>query len=146
MRKLLTAAASTCALAVFAVPAQATAPNVVESSVNRTVTIAASPDTCAFPIVAHLEGGRRVTTFFDGDGNVVRRTVLLQSFTITYTNPLSGKSLSTPLAGPVIGEPQADGRWLVTIPETTAGSSLAARATSSRTSASASASRTTPCR
>src|SRR3954454_11389896 len=116
MRKLLTAAASTCALAVFAVPAQATAPNVVESSVNRTVTIAASPDTCAFPIVAHLEGGRRVTTFFDKDGNVVRRTILLQSFTITYTNPLSGNSLSTPLGGPVIGEPQADGTWLVNIP------------------------------
>ena len=116
MKKLLTAAVSSCALAVLAAPAQAIAPTVVESFTDRTVTLAPGPDTCSFPIVAHLEGGRRVTTFFDRDGHVVRRTVLLQSFTITYTNPLSGKSLVTPLAGPVIGEPQADGTWLVTIP------------------------------
>jgi hypothetical protein len=116
MRKLLTAAASACALAALAAPAQATAPTVVESFTDRTVTIPALPETCAFPIVAHIEGGRRVTTFFDQDGNVVRRTIMLHSFTITYTNPLSGKSLFTPLGGPVIGEPQPDGSWLVTIP------------------------------
>jgi len=96
--------------------ATAAAPTVVETTLDRTVTIDASPDTCAFPIVAHVEGGRRVTTFYDQDGNVVRRTILLHSFTITYTNPLNGKSLSTPLGGPVIGEPQADGTWLVRIP------------------------------
>jgi hypothetical protein len=96
--------------------ATAAAPTVVETTVDRTVTIDASPAACAFAIVAHLEGVRRVTTFYDQDGNVVRRTILLHSFTITYTNPLSGKSLSTPLAGPVIGEPQADGTWLVRIP------------------------------
>jgi hypothetical protein len=105
------------ALLAVAVPAaSANAPTVVESFTDRTVTIPAGADTCPFPIVAHLEGARRVTTFFDRDGNVVRRTILLQSFTITYTNPLSGESLSTSLAGPVIGEPQPDGTWLVTIP------------------------------
>jgi hypothetical protein len=116
MKKLLTAAAFACALAVLAAAAQASAPTVVESFTDRTVTIPALPETCPFPIVAHIEGARRVTTFVDQDGNVVRRTIMLHSFTITYTNPLSGKSLFTPLGGPVIGEPQADGTWLVTIP------------------------------
>jgi hypothetical protein len=55
MRKLLTAAAFACLLAVLAAPAQATAPTVVESFTDRTVTIPALPETCPFPIVAHIE-------------------------------------------------------------------------------------------
>jgi len=110
---LLAAALLACAASSTA---SAAAPTVVESYVNRDVTIPAGPDTCAFPIAAHVEGFRRVTTFTDNDGNVVKTTILLHAFKITYTNPLSGKSLSTPLAGPVIGEPQPDGRWLVRVP------------------------------
>ena len=91
-------------------------PTATETQVNRDVLLAASPDTCPFDIVAHLEGTRVVTDFTDRNGALVRRVIHLRSFTITYTNPLSGKSLSTPLAGPAIGEPQADGTWLVTVP------------------------------
>jgi len=117
MGKLLTAAALACALAAVVVPlAGAAAPTVTTTEVNRDVLLAAGPDTCAFDIVAHLEGTRVVTDYTDGNGNLVRRVILLRHFTITYTNPLSGKSLSTPLAGPVIGEPQPDGSWLVTVP------------------------------
>ncbi len=98
MKKLALLVATLFACAASA--ASAAAPTVVESYVNRDVTIPAGPDFCAFPIAAHVEGFRRVTTFTDNDGNVVKTTILLHAFTITYTNPLSGKSLSTPLAGP----------------------------------------------
>ena len=114
MKKLALLVAALFACAASA--ASAAAPTVVESYVNRDVTLPAGSDFCAFPIAAHVEGFRRVTTFTDNDGNVVKTTILLHAFTITYTNPLSGKSLSTPLAGPVIGEPQPDGTWLVRIP------------------------------
>jgi hypothetical protein len=117
MKKLLSAALVACALAAAAVPlAAADAPTSTSTKVNRDVVLAASPGTCPFDIVAHLEGTRVVTDFTDRDGNLVRRVILLRQFTITYTNPLSGKSLSTPLAGPAIGEPLGDGTWLVTVP------------------------------
>ena len=117
MKKLLTAAVIACALAVLVTPlAGATAPTVTQTEVNRDVLLEASPATCDFDIVAHIEGTRVVTDYTDRDGNLVRRVILLRQFTITYTNPLSGKSLSTPLGGPVIGEPQPDGSWLVTVP------------------------------
>ena len=117
MRKLLPAAAFACVFAVLVVPlAGANAPTVTATEVNRDVVIAASPATCPFNIVAHLEGTRVITDFTDRDGNLERRVILLRAFTITYTNPLTGKSLSTPLGGPAIGEPQADGTWLVTVP------------------------------
>ncbi len=117
MKKLLPAAALACFVAALAVPlAGANPPTATETQVDRDVLIAASPDTCPFDIVAHLEGTRVVTDFTDKNGTLVRRVIHLRAFTITYTNPLSGRSLSTPLAGPAIGEPQADGTWLVTVP------------------------------
>jgi hypothetical protein len=118
MTKLLTAAALACALTVlFAPAATGNPPTLVEQvEVNRDVVIPALPETCDFPIVAHIEGTRVVKDFTDQDGNLVRRVIHLRSFTITYTNPLSGKSLTTPLGGPAIGEPQPDGSWLVTVP------------------------------
>ena len=118
MTKLLTAAALACALTVlFAPAATGNPPTLVEQvEVNRDVVIPALPETCSFAIVAHIEGTRVVKDFTDQDGNLIRRVIHLRSFTITYTNPLSGKSLSTPLGGPAIGEPQPDGSWLVTVP------------------------------
>ena len=117
IRKLLPAAALACALAGLVVSvAAANAPTVTKTEVNRDVLIAASADTCPFDIVAHVEGTRVVTDYTDRDGNLVRRVILLRQFTITYANPLSGKSLSTPLGGPAIGEPLPDGTWLVTVP------------------------------
>ena len=144
MKKLALLVAALFACAASA--ASAAAPTVVESYVNRDVTLPAGSDFCAFPIAAHVEGFRRVTTFTDNDGNVVKTTILLHAFPITYTNPLSGKRLSTPLAGPVIGEPQPDGTWLVRIPGNDGRFVTRVRASSSRTSASGSASRKGRCR
>jgi hypothetical protein len=118
MKKLLTAAALACTAAVvLAAAATANPPTLVEQvELNRDVVIPALPETCPFAIVAHIEGTRVIKDFTDQDGNLVRRVIHLRSFKITYTNPLSGKSLSTPLGGPAIGEPQPDGSWLVTVP------------------------------
>jgi hypothetical protein len=93
MTKLLTAAALACALTVlFAPAATGNPPTLVEQvEVNRDVVIAASPETCDFPIVAHIEGTRVVKDFTDQDGNLVRRVIHLRSFTITYTNPSAAR-------------------------------------------------------
>ncbi len=117
MRKLLPAAVLACLFAVLVVPlAGANPPTATETQIDADIPIPASAGTCPFDIVAHVEGTRVVTDFTDQDGALVRRVIHLRNFTITYTNPLSGKSLSTPLAGPAIGEPQPDGTWLVTVP------------------------------
>jgi hypothetical protein len=93
-----------------ATAATAAAPTVVETQVDRTRVLAASPDTCPFDIVVHSSGVRRDTTFEDG-----RATILLHDFFVTYTNPTTGKSVTTPLAGPVIIEPNGDGTVTVTV-------------------------------
>lgn len=117
MRKLLPAAMLACLFAVLVVPvAGANPPTATETQINADIPIPASAGTCPFDIVAHVEGTRVVTDFTNQDGELVRRVIHLRNFKITYTNPLSGKSLSTPLAGPAIGEPQPDGTWLVTVP------------------------------
>src|SRR5215217_3719327 len=75
MTKLLTAAALACALTVlFAPAATGNPPTLVEQvEVNRDVVIPALPETCDFPIVAHIEGTRVVKDFTDQDGNPARR-------------------------------------------------------------------------
>ena len=63
MRKLLPAALLACAVAVLVVPlAGANPPTATETQINADVPIAASPDTCPFDIVAHVEGTRVVPT------------------------------------------------------------------------------------
>ena len=119
MKKLLTAAVLACALAAFVVPlAGANASSVTDADGDQ-------------PRRAHCRksGHMRVRHRRASQGNPRRHrlhrprleprppcVIHLRAFTITYTNPLSGKSLSTPLAGPAIGEPLADGTWLVTVP------------------------------
>lgn len=111
MKKLRRLLVPTAVLALAtAAAATAAAPTVVETQVDRTRVLAASPDTCPFDIVVHSSGVRRDTTFADG-----RSTILLHDFFVTYSNPLSGKSVTTPLAGPVIVEPNGDGTVTVTV-------------------------------
>src|SRR5262249_35034620 len=81
---------------------------VAEADVNSTFHFAAGA-ACSFPLTIHNEGRRRTTTYFDQDGNVTKTTIHLNSFTQSYTNDSTGRKLSTPLAGPVIIEPNGDG-------------------------------------
>lgn len=111
MRKLRTLVYAGALLALAAAgAASAGKPVVTETTVNRTRVLAASPTTCPFDFVIHTEGGVRQTSFSDG-----RVVTMLHDFHVTYTNPVSGRSVSTPLAGPFIVEPNADGTVTVTI-------------------------------
>src|SRR4051794_25876908 len=104
-------AVAAAVLAAVVVPtALAAPPTVTETQIDRTRTLAASPDTCPFDIVVHSTGTRRVTTYSDG-----RVVTLLPSFKVSYSNPLSGKSLTSVLAGPQKVEPNPDGTVTVTV-------------------------------
>jgi hypothetical protein len=110
MRKLGTALAAGILLALATTAgAAATAPTVTVTEVDRTRVLAASPTTCSFDFVIHTEGFRQDIVFADGTH------FIMVHFHVTYTNPVSGQSVSTPLAGPVIIEPNGDGTVTVTI-------------------------------
>ena len=96
--------------AVLAPVALADKPTVTITQIDRTRTLAASPDTCPFPIVIHSTGTRRDTTY--SDGKVV---TLLDDFHLTYTNPATGKSVTSVLAGPEIVQPNGDGTVTVIV-------------------------------
>ena len=71
---------------------------------------------CAFPTIVHSEGTLTTKTYVDENGNVVREVLNVQrSFTITYSNPSNGKSISTVLGGPVVVEYHPDGSSSQTI-------------------------------
>jgi hypothetical protein len=110
MRRLGTALATGILLALATTAgAAATAPTVTRIEVDRTRVLAASPTTCPFDFVIHTEGFRQDIVFADGTH------VIMVHFHVTYTNPVSGQSTSTPLAGPVVIEPNGDGTVTVTI-------------------------------
>lgn len=107
-KKLLALVVVAIAAAATAVTADAVTPAVVETDIDSTFVFPAGA-ACSFPLTIHNEGRRRITTYFDQQGNVIRTTIHLNSFTQSYTNNATGKTLSTPLAGPVIIEPNGDG-------------------------------------
>lgn len=90
--------------------AAADAPTVTLTPFERTRVIAASPDTCPFDIVVHSQGTFREAVFSSG-----RDVTTVEDFHLTWSNPLTGKSLASPLAGPFIAEPNGDGTVTVTI-------------------------------
>ena len=106
--KLLAFLAVAIAAAVTAATAGAVPPTVTETNIDSTFVFPAG-SACSFPLTIHNEGRRRTTTYFDQQGNVIRTTIHLNSFTQSYTNAATGQTLSTPLAGPVIIEPNGDG-------------------------------------
>jgi hypothetical protein len=103
------------AVALAASPAGAAPPTVTEVAVNRTFHFAAGA-ACSFPLTVHNEGIQRTTTFVDAAGNVTRTTIVLIDFTQSYTNDATGATMSTPLAGPAIVEPNGDGTVTTRIP------------------------------
>jgi hypothetical protein len=90
--------------------AVADAPTVTLTPFERTRVIAASADTCLFDIVVHSQGTFREAVYSSG-----RDVTTVEDFHLTWSNPLSGKSLASPLAGPFIAEPNGDGTVTVTI-------------------------------
>ena len=89
--------------------AGADAPTVTLTPFERTRVIAASPDTCPFDIVVHSQGTFREAVYSSG-----RDVTTVEDFHLTWSNPVSGKSLASP-AGPFVAEPNGDGTVTVTI-------------------------------
>jgi hypothetical protein len=111
MKKVRTlVSVSILALAAGVGAAWAAAPRVTETQIDRTRVIPADPAFCPFDFVLHSQGVRRDTTYSDG-----RVVTILHDFTVTYTNPATGKSVRTVLAGPeqVVSNP--DGTITVTV-------------------------------
>jgi hypothetical protein len=98
-----------------AAPAGAAPPTITEVPVDRTFNLPAGT-ACSFPLTINNEGIRRTTTFDDAAGNVTRTMIVLIGFTQTTTNATTGKTLSTPLAGPAVIEPNGDGTVTTSVP------------------------------
>jgi hypothetical protein len=62
--------------------------------VDETFTIEGE---CDFPVIVHVEGDIRHTHFFDQAGNEIRDLTVFPNFRVTFTNPETGKSISTVL-------------------------------------------------
>src|SRR5437016_10225209 len=117
--------------------AVADAPAVTITPWDRTRVIPASAETCPFDIVVHSQGTFREEVFSSG-----RDVTTVEDFHLTWSNPASGKSLASPLAGPFIAEPNVDGTVTVTINGNNGRFTAPASACCSRTSAGSSTSRT----
>ena len=70
---------------------------------------------CDFPVIVHVEGDLRHTDFFDKAGNVVRELEVFPRFRVTFTNPETGKSISTVAPSVVHVTINPDGSAVVTI-------------------------------
>src|ERR671931_2496862 len=90
--------------------AAADAPTVTLTPWERTRVISASAETCPFDVVVHSQGTFREAVYSSG-----RDVTTVENFHLTWSNPLSGKSLASPLAGPFVVEPNGDGTVTVAI-------------------------------
>jgi hypothetical protein len=100
----------------IASPALAEGPLIEKIPWERTRTIAASPDTCPFDIVVHSSGTFTSKTYFDEAGNPTHNVLTVSDFHIEWSNPISGTSLTTPLAGPFVTTFGPDGSATITVP------------------------------
>lgn len=94
--------------ALVLVPTALAAPPdvVTHRPIDRTQTTGV----CGFPVEVHSEGIFTVWQYLDEEGNVVReRWHVERAFTVTWTNPANGKSISSVLGGPVFTEYFPDG-------------------------------------
>jgi hypothetical protein len=110
LRLLVAAILGALALAPAALAAP---PDVVtHRPIDRTQTTGI----CGFPVLVHSEGIFTVWQYLDEAGNVVReRWHVERAFTVTWTNPANGKSISSVLGGPVFNELGADGSLVQTV-------------------------------
>jgi hypothetical protein len=110
MHRLRIAAVVAAALAAVVPAAKAEGPTVTITPWDRTRTLPAGPDSCAFPVVIHSSGIFREAVFSSG-----KDVTTVENFHITYTNPATGKTVTSVLAGPFVVEPNGDGTVTVTI-------------------------------
>jgi hypothetical protein len=70
---------------------------------------------CSFPVLFHFEGDIRHTVFFDQAGNEIRELTVYPMFQVSFTNPETGKSISTVLPSVDHVTINPDGSAVVTI-------------------------------
>jgi hypothetical protein len=99
----------TAALALVATAA-ADQPTTTITHFDRTRTIAAGPDACAFPILVHSVGDFRETVYSSG-----KDSTWAVDFHISWSNPVNGKTITSVLGGPFVVVPNGDGTVTVTI-------------------------------
>jgi len=101
-------------VALALVPAaSAASPDVVT---HENVDLTRTVGVCGFPVVVHSEGVFTDWQWLDETGAVVReRAHVERAYTITWSNPANGKSISTVLGGPVFVEYHADGSYTQTV-------------------------------
>jgi hypothetical protein len=64
---------------------------------------------CAFPVLAHIDGGEIVTNFTDKAGNLVKQIVVFPANTVTLTNLHSGRSITLVATGSFQARAHPDG-------------------------------------
>jgi hypothetical protein len=106
-------AALLVAAAILVPTALADAPDTrTHTNFDSTRTITA----CGFPVQIHSEGVFTVWQYLDESGAVVRERLHVErAFTVTWSNPANGKSISSVLGGPVFNEFGADGSLTQTV-------------------------------
>jgi hypothetical protein len=88
----LVAVALVTALGAAATAAYAAAPTKESVSIDETFTW----DDCGFALQEHDEGTLSFITWFDASGTRTRQLVVAPGFKITWTNPATGKSVTSP--------------------------------------------------
>lgn len=92
-------------------PALAATPNTAVVQVNDTFI---NDFDCAFPLVEQVQGAYRDTLFFDQNGSLVREFLSPQfqgALRVTWTNPVTGKSLASHEASTLIVYYNPDGSF-----------------------------------
>ena len=107
------------ALTVAVLAALAVAPAAIADKPERTPVPAPDDlvitDQCAFPVLAHIEGGEIDTTFFDKAGNIVKLHGAFPGQSLTVTNLDTGKSITVVNAGSFQARAERDGSVRVSI-------------------------------
>ena len=98
MRKLLVPALLGALVLALAGPAAADKPLIEHIRFDNETERIPAGELCEFDVVATMNGRLRVATFVNQDGSL-RRDVENPSFVTTYTNPLTGRSVTSPDRG-----------------------------------------------
>jgi hypothetical protein len=99
----------------FAAPVAAAGPVITTIPVDDTAVFPAGTR-CPFELHAARTGGLVIKQWFDADGNLLRETATWTDGKIVWTNPATGKTFTTLLAGPFIYEDNGDGTATVSVP------------------------------
>jgi hypothetical protein len=110
---LTTGVLAAAAALIPALPASAAPPF---TRVHLVVDFTRPVDICAFPVIAHSGGTLTGKEYRDSNGVLVHEVDNVQrNYTIAYSNPANGRSISTSLGGTVTYDFRPDGSYAYVI-------------------------------